>query len=164
MAPKDEKRFTGPGLVWRQPYDKERDDFERMLSNVHPGDDGLTIQSAKDDADINVLVRRFGLGEQMPPEPLGPEYYSDTTDLPDLRSVLEFGRQAVEAFQALPARVRSRFQNNPAELWDFVQDPANEAEARSLGLLNPKPPAPEPGAPAPDPDPAKPAGQPNDKA
>ena len=41
-------------------------------------------------------------------------------------------------FDNLPSDVRNRFNNNPAQLLDFVADPENKEEAIELGLL-PKP-------------------------
>lgn len=43
--------------------------------------------------------------------------------------------QAKEAFMALPARIRARFSNNPAQLLDFISDESNRAEALALGII-----------------------------
>jgi hypothetical protein len=44
-------------------------------------------------------------------------------------------------FEDLPAEVRFRFDNKPAELLKFMSDPANADEAIDLGLFEPsKPP------------------------
>ena len=44
---------------------------------------------------------------------------------------------ADDAFMALPAAVRERFNNDPAELVDFVSDVNNRSEAIDLGLIPP---------------------------
>ena len=54
---------------------------------------------------------------------------------------------------ALPSRVRRRFDNDPAELMEFLADEANREEAVMLGLIEKEEPvqpapAPEGGAPA----------------
>jgi len=43
--------------------------------------------------------------------------------------------QAKEAFACLPARIRSRFANNPAQLLEFIQDEKNRAEAIAIGII-----------------------------
>lgn len=48
----------------------------------------------------------------------------------------------------LPAKVRSRFENDPQKFLEFCSDPKNRDEAVSLGLIMSAP------ASAPDPDPA----------
>jgi len=59
--------------------------------------------------------------------------------------------QAQADFMDLPAKIRQRFNNNPAELIAFLQSPSNVDEAVELGLMEKisKPePKPEPPAPA----------------
>lgn len=46
--------------------------------------------------------------------------------------------EAQQAFDELPAHVRKRFNNNPAELIDFCMSDKNKEEAIELGLI-PKP-------------------------
>jgi phage internal scaffolding protein len=38
-------------------------------------------------------------------------------------------------FEQLPGKVRARFDNNPAQFLDFVQNPNNADELKSMGLL-----------------------------
>jgi phage internal scaffolding protein len=64
--------------------------------------------------------------------------YGDFTNTPqDYHDAVNQVLAADEMFQSLPARVRKRFGNDPAEFVDFVSDPANVDEMRSLGLLKP---------------------------
>lgn len=111
----------------------------------------LTKQAPKEECDINVIMRRYAQTGVAPGTPAvasygdfyGPEDYLEA----------QLTLKASEAqFQGLPATVRERFHNSPMQLLQFVQDRANLAEARKLGLLREEPPAP----PAPTP-PAPPA-------
>lgn len=43
--------------------------------------------------------------------------------------------QANQSFQAMPSSIRNRFGNNPGKLLNFLEDPANHAEAIKLGLM-----------------------------
>ena len=69
--------------------------------------------------------------------------------------------EAGEMFDALPSRIRKRFNNSPAQLLEFLADTANVSEAISLGLISapvePEPQSkPEPQA-KPEPSPGNPA-------
>jgi len=56
----------------------------------------------------------------------------------DFQSVALRVRADEDAFAALPAKIRARFSNRPAELVAFVSDSANYDEAVELGLIVPK--------------------------
>ena len=121
-------------LDWRHQYDVARDKKEGDLAALECKDESLTQQHFTEDADINVLAKRFGLTE-IPLTALDPALFRDTTNDPELRDVLDIQRDAKERFLALPAKLRKRFHNSPRELWDFVNDPENAEEAVRLGLL-----------------------------
>lgn len=112
---------------------------EKAISDacaVHCCDESLTQQQFKDESDINVLVRRFGLlGVVERTPPTDPSYYGVTGELPDLRAVLEVARNARDRFMELDPAIRYRFGNDPHQLWEFVQDKKNWDEAVKLGLL-----------------------------
>lgn len=123
-----------PRFTWRHQYDDDRDKKEGEAAGLTCADDHLTVQSFMEDADLNVLAKRFGLNS-IPLGPIDPTMFRDTTQDPELRDVLEHQRIAKEYFMALPAKMRTRFHNNMAELWDFVTNPENAEEAVRLGLL-----------------------------
>nr|DAO19640.1 MAG TPA: Scaffold protein [Microviridae sp.] len=129
-------------ITWRDQYDDTRDAQERALTDSHPIGESLTIQSDAIDTDINVIVARFKGGEGIMPPPLDQTDFYDTTGLPDLREILDIQRDALAHFNALPAKLRNRFRNSPAELWDFVQDANNIEEAIALGILTKRDPEP----------------------
>lgn len=107
-----------------------------------------------DQCEINVIAGRYGLTGELP-TPRRLAEYGDFTGVSDFHDALEQLRRAEESFEALPAAMRARFDNEPAQLWDFLQDPANDAEAVELGILLPSalPPAPEPASEVPPPAP-----------
>lgn len=101
----------------------------------------LTVQGPAQEADINYIAKMFGLNASsklpLPPEALDARYYGDFTEAPaDLQTALERVREANERFSNLPAKVREKFDHNPAALWTWLQDPANAAEAVELGILH----------------------------
>lgn len=97
--------------------------------------EGLTIQSAGNDQDINTIVRRFGVTREAPPAPRVLAEYGDFTGVSDLHQAMNEVRAAQESFDALPAELRARFGNDPRMLWSFLQDEGNDDEAVKLGLL-----------------------------
>lgn len=101
-------------------------------------DEGLVKQSFKDECDINVILKRFGIGYQLPQDPRIPQS-GDFTGITDFHSAMNQVRQAQEAFMELPANIRSRFNNDPGEYVDFCTNEANKDELRKLGLLKDAP-------------------------
>lgn len=103
-------------------------------------DEGKTRQDMADDADINIIVKRYGLTGQLPvvrPKiPLEADFRNAGEF--DLGAALRFVRAADAAFMAFPADIRSRFENDATKFVAFVEDPANKDECIRLGLL-PKP-------------------------
>lgn len=139
-------------FYWRHQYDDLRDESEREQTDITPVGASLTQQHFKEDADINTIMRRFGVTDgSIPPVALDPRYFGDFTDATDFRTALDRVREAEQRFALLPADLRNRFANDPAALYAFVTDPANEKEAIQLKLLadlNVKPEAAAPVAAA----------------
>ncbi len=106
----------------------------------------LAQQNQKDECDINTIVRRFGLTGELPSNVRVPRY-GDFEAATDYHTAMNAVIAANEAFMQLPADVRTRFNNDPASLVDFVSDDNNRAEAERLGLV---PSAPAESNPAPD--------------
>jgi phage internal scaffolding protein len=94
----------------------------------------LAQQHAKDETDINTIVRRFGLTGELPTNVRVPQY-GDFTHTTDYHTAMNAVLAANEAFMQLPADVRTRFNNDPGALVDFVSDENNRAEAEKLGLV-----------------------------
>lgn len=96
-------------------------------------DESLALQSQKDEADINVLVRRFGITGTLPVREL-PEAivgHVEEFDLMNAHSVLI---QARESFESLSANIRARFGNDPMTFVQFCEDKTNLPELRKMGL------------------------------
>lgn len=131
-----------PRFVWRHQYDAARDEMEGDLVAQDFPEPSLTQQHFAHDADLNVIVKRYGITDgSIPVAPLDPRFFGDFTNAPeDLRQVLDISRQAKDMFMALPAEIRTQFQNDPALLHDWVTNPANRDEAIKMKLVEPDPP------------------------
>lgn len=136
---------------YRLPYDTEADEKAGEACITIFEDESLTQQQFAEDCDLNVLAYRFGLsGKPLPVEAIDPSYYGDLSDVPDLRTALDLVNDAKNKFLELPSKLRNRFDNSPAKLWAFVNDPENADEAVRLGLLarfQDETPPPEPAEP-----------------
>ena len=71
----------------------------------------------------------------------------------DFQSSMNVIRAAEEAFNAMPAEVRDRFQNDPGRFLEFANDASNYEEALKMGLAIKRPKkaavGPENGLPEP---------------
>lgn len=114
-------------LLIRKPYDR----VDRVQRSF-PEDEGRTQQSFKEQCDVNNILKRFQNG--IVPE-MRPAEYGDFLDAPDFHAAQNSVIEAREAFEALPARLRKRFGNDPAEFLSFMDDPDNVPEMRAMGLL-----------------------------
>lgn len=108
----------------------------------------LTVQASREEADINVILDRFGITGQMPVGLRAPTFL-DFDGVFDFRSAVEAIGMAEDAFMSMPARVRARFDNDPQKFVEFCSNDANAKEMEELGLTKEKPvvnvvaPAPE---------------------
>lgn len=109
-----------------------------------------TIDSAAEDCDINIIVKRMGIG-QPPPLTARLPMQGDFEEAMDFRAAQDVVIAAQEAFNQLPASTRARFGNDPAQLLDFMDDPKNGKEAVALGLAVLREPAPVLDAPKEEP-------------
>ena len=104
-------------------------------SGLHCEDATLTQQHFKDETDINTILRQFNITGLLPEAPLSPRY-GDFTGISDYHAALNAVIAAEDQFMALPANLRARFENDPAQLIDFLSDENNRSEAEQLGLLD----------------------------
>ena len=121
--------------------------YDRDAVSIETGlfceDESLALQSAKEESDINTIVRRFGLTGELPNDLKMPQS-GDFTDVPDFHTAMNLVRAAQEEFLRVPAEIRARFNNDPQRFMDFVEDDSNRDEARKLGLLADPVKVPEP--------------------
>lgn len=138
-----------PKVFHRAPgnYDPDVASNEAGLACQDPS---LTVQSDANDADINTIVRNFGITGRMPENPRVPQYADFDVGVTDYKSALDAVRAADAAFMELPAETRAFFDNDPQRLLEFVSDPLKVDEARKMGLPSVAPvpePVVEPPAP-----------------
>jgi len=96
----------------------------------------VTKQSFKDECDINVLMARYESTGQLPNlNEVAPQYLDCTGQ--EFNEHMNFIAGAKSLFAELPARIRSRFENDPAQFLDFCSAEKNRPELAEMGLLKP---------------------------
>lgn len=102
-----------------------------------------TLQSFKNDADINCIIARFQntgvLVDPTVPVSRTPQF-GDYSDMPSYQEAQNVIVAANNAFNDLSAKIRERFGNDPAAYFDFVQSlkegSDDYAEAIRLGIID----------------------------
>ena len=92
-------------------------------------------QHHKDECDINVILERFGKTGQVPVNTISGTY-GDFSGVHDYHTALNAIIASESEFAALPAQLRNKFNNDPSNLVQFLDNPENRAEAEKLGLVN----------------------------
>lgn len=103
----------------------------------------LTKQSFAEDCDINTIMRRYQTTGTIDHVNRRQGEYGDFSSVASFQESLDIVLEAGQMFADLPASVRDRFGNDPANLLAFIADEANRDEAIKLGIVK----APEPAAP-----------------
>jgi len=102
----------------------------------------MTLQDAKDECDINMIIARHdrtgswsGSGKM----PTVVPQFGDFDSVDDFQTAQDTILRAREHFASLPSHIRSRFQNDPVRLLEFVSNKDNQVEAVRLGLASSPP-------------------------
>lgn len=123
-------------LILRTENNYDRDEAS-YVSGLKCQDESRTQQQFAEEADINTIVRRFGISGIMPADFGMPQSADFSETITDYHTALNLIRRADEDFMQLPGQLRERFQNDPQRLIDFIENPANLEEARELKLAKP---------------------------
>lgn len=97
----------------------------------------ITVQSQKNDVDINQIMKRVEKGMMLNVNS-NEGRFEDISEFDGLELAYIKVQRANEEFMNLPADLRSRFDNDPVKLIDFLSDEGNRKEAEELGLVAPK--------------------------
>ncbi len=117
----------------RSPYNYDRD-VTSLVTGLDCTQPTRTKQQFKEECDINTILKRFNATGNVPVSPVQPTY-GDFTGIDDYKGALDQIIASEAEFAALPANLRKRFENDPAELLAFLDDANNRDEAIELGLI-----------------------------
>ncbi len=123
-----------------------------------------TKQEFTKEADINVIMARYVKTGQLPQEALEKRnaQYADFSEIGSFHELQTKVVEAQQSFEQLPHEIRTRFDNDPGKLMDFIADPDNRQEAQDLGIVNPDPEPTKPPEKPPEPAQEPPETKPED--
>lgn len=125
-------------MKWRHQDDiTERDAMSRRSALSFADSISLTSQADRDNSDLNVLVRRFGVGPVS--RPLDASRFGVFDADLDLRRALQVVSDASDSFNSLSAKVREAFNNDPLELLEALKDDQRRDELETLGIVKERP-------------------------
>lgn len=120
---------------------------ERKRVQFVPEGESLTKQSFRDEADINVIMKRYAASGDLPGFNAAQGRYGDFSSVPDYHECLNRVREAEASFMRLPAEIRAKFAHDPGELLAAALDESRWPELEELGLVPPgRSAAPSPSA------------------
>lgn len=117
----------------RTPYNYDKDAATNE-SGLHCEDASLAQQHFKEECDINTILEKFNITGLLPQQTLSPRY-GDFSGIGDYHTALNRVIAAQDEFEALPAPIRARFDNDPEKLIEFLENSENRPEAEALGLV-----------------------------
>jgi len=120
-------------IFLRTPYNYDKDAASNE-SGLHCEDASLAQQHYKEECDINTILEKFNISGMLPEQPLSPRY-GDFTGISDYHTAMNRVIAAQDEFEVLPAQIRARFNNDPAQLIEFLENSDNRPEAEQLGLV-----------------------------
>lgn len=100
-------------------------------------EESLTQQQFKEECDVNNILAKYRKTGMVSHLAKHQGDFGDFSGIEDYQSALDKTMRAQESFMALPSELRSKFQNDPAQLIAFINDPANDAESVKFGLIKP---------------------------
>lgn len=100
----------------------------------------LTKQSFRDEANINNIMARYEQTGIVDNITTATPHYGDFSDVTSYQDALNKINAAQALFDALPAQVRQKFENDPTLFLEFAQNPENYETMVAMGLAAPKTP------------------------
>lgn len=145
--------------IIRGPYDPS------VPCHVQFPEPSLTVQSFKDECDINQIMTKYEKTGVIDHLNTHQGNYGDFLGFEDYQTHLNQIAEAGIAFASIPAKIRAKFDNDPAKFLEFAQNSENLEEMQNLGLAPKKAPEPPDADPAvkttpPKADPSTPAADP----
>ena len=113
---------------------KKKYDQTKKIALDFKGQLSKTKQSFHDETNINKIMERYNKTGILPNLIKQNPKYGDFTEASTYQESLNTVLFAQEQFNALSAKIRNRFHNDPTELLKFVSDAKNLEEMYELGM------------------------------
>ncbi|QCQ84918.1 internal scaffolding protein [Blackfly microvirus SF02] len=147
---------------FKTPYNHDTDAESNRTGQAN-NEPTKTQQHLRDETDINLIVKAYGITGQLPLVNK-PPLYGDYTNVLSYEDAQNLIAEANAEFFKLPAEIRSQFQNDPGRWTAEVQqatDNNDDRRLRDIGLavkLSERAPDPQNGGTPPVPVPEPPKG------
>ncbi|WNK14882.1 MAG: internal scaffolding protein [Microvirus sp.] len=99
------------------------------------------------ECDINTILSRYKQTGILPETRNASPQYLDATAY-DYQQAMDVVAEAQSLFYNMPSAIRARFDNDPAQLLEFVHNPRNLDESIAMGFIDPTKLPPPTAAPA----------------
>lgn len=109
--------------------------LRRMATAIDCSHPKLTDQSYKGSSDINNIMKRYKKTGILPETKKHLAKYVDNSNIPSIEDAHNVIMEAKNLFMQLPAEVRKKMGNDPANMVDFVKDEKNKDYLVEKGLL-----------------------------
>lgn len=111
--------------------------YENRIKSVidcSEGEPSQTQQHAKDECDINVIMKRYETKGILPDLIKENPQYGDFSEVPDYQEACAIVQKAELQFAGLDAGLRRKFDNDPVKFLEFATNRDNLREMVQLGL------------------------------
>lgn len=98
------------------------------------GDENKVDQSQKDNTDLSKILEPSRKAELLRHTVKFEGEYDDIPAI-EYQDALAIQAKADQMFEALPRHVKNKFENNPHKFLEFVNNPGNVEEMKTLGLM-----------------------------
>lgn len=123
-------------MKFATPYNAGKRETNFATMNKEPT---MTQQSDRDTTNINVIVARYMKSGQPLPQVTEPGKFGDFTGISSFTDAMEMITKAKESFHEIPAQIRAKFNNDPAQFLTFIHDEKNIPELVKMGLATQRP-------------------------
>lgn len=123
---------------FKTPYNHDTRAESRRVAQTNT-EPSKTQQHQAHEADINTIVKNFGITGKLPVVAM-PPVYEEFSEIFDFQSAMNAIKAAQDSFIALPANIRARFENDPAKFVGYVDYCINNGDIdplREMGLAIP---------------------------
>lgn len=117
----------------RNPYNYDSDETSND-TGLACKDESRTEQQHLEESDINYIADKFMRTGELK-QVVNLPTMGDFEGIFDFQTAMNTIVAAKQEFMKLPPKLRSRFENDPAQLIAFLNDDANREEAEFLGLV-----------------------------
>lgn len=118
--------------------------FFTQYTNVPPSvpevneHESMTWQHCKDECDILKIVKKPNLGVNPLQPPTTKPSFGDFSDSKSFQEAQNLLIEAQQQFADMPSAIRDRFNNDPYQMLQFVENPDNIDECIKLGIFEKK--------------------------